>query len=110
MNHLMNSELRNDKLQMFNQAWEETLAAIKIELDVALLEGLYRGQLDKPTIMNNASAPYQSDRVRRKESQSKSQFKALVTDILDQQQEALKSQKKESSSKRRNSSGSLHER
>ena len=41
---------------MFDQAWEETLMAIKIELGVVLLEGLYYRQLDKPAIMNDALA------------------------------------------------------
>ena len=35
MNDLLNIELRSDSLQMFDQAWEETLMAMDIEPDMA---------------------------------------------------------------------------
>ena len=40
MNDLLNIELRNDSLKMFDEAWEGTLMAKALVPDMALLEGL----------------------------------------------------------------------
>ena len=44
LSDLLNVELRNDNLQMSNQAWEETLLALGIDLDGHVLENLCERQ------------------------------------------------------------------
>ena len=36
MNNLLNSELRNNDLKMFDQSWEQTPMAINIAFDMAI--------------------------------------------------------------------------
>ena len=59
MNDLLNIELRNDSLKMFDQAWDETLMAMDIETNMAFVEGLYYRRLEKSTLMRNSSAHIQ---------------------------------------------------
>ena len=83
-------ELRNDSLKKFDQASEETLMAMKKATDMALLEVLCYGQLEKSALVKNALAPYHSDQVHRKETKCYTKLKAMVPVILtDQQQHSL---------------------
>ena len=41
---LLNIQLRNDNLMVFDTAWEETSMAMEIEPDMAFLEVLYHRQ------------------------------------------------------------------
>ena len=47
MNDFLNTEFCNDNLKMLDQAWEATLMAMDIELDMALLGGLHCGHFGK---------------------------------------------------------------
>ena len=73
---------------MFDQAQEETLMGLVKEPEKDPLENLYHRQLKKYTLMKHA------DQVRRKEQKSYAKLTAVVTDILEiQQQETLFTQK-----------------
>ena len=65
MNDLLNVELVNDSLKRFDQSWEETLMALEKEPEGDLVQGLYRRQLEKSTLKQNALARYHSDQVHR---------------------------------------------
>ena len=41
LSDLLNVELYNDNLKMFNEPWEETLLSVGNELDDGVLENLY---------------------------------------------------------------------
>ena len=56
---LLNVELYNDNLKMFNQTWDETL-----------VENLYERQVRTSALMNHALTEYQHDMVLKKESRS----------------------------------------
>ena len=81
---LLHSGKWDDNLKMFDQAWD-------------FWEILYHRQVETSTRTKNALALYPSDEVHRKEPQSCTQLKALVTNILeDQKQAALRAQKEKS--------------
>ena len=60
MNDLLTVELRDDNLNMFDQAWEETLMAVENAPERDLLKSLYHRQLGKSTLVKSASALYYS--------------------------------------------------
>ena len=75
LNDLLNIELRDGNLKMSDQAWDETLTAMDMKLEMAS----WKVQLDKSTIMKNALALNRSDPVRQQEPKSCTKLKALVT-------------------------------
>ena len=70
---------------MFEQAWEETLMALRKEPEEDPLDSLHQRQLEKSTPMQNALALWHSDQVHRKEPKSYSKLKDMVTDVLEDQ-------------------------
>ena len=69
--------------------------ALETGPEADLLHGLYHRQLEKSTVMQKALPPHHADQVHRKKPQSHSRLKALVSDVLeDQQQHSLIAQKK----------------
>ena len=89
---LLDIELVNDTLKTFDHG-EENLVALERGPAADLLEGLHHRQLEKSTLMLHASAQYHSAQVHHKEPKSFSRLKALVTDVLkDQQQHSVKAQ------------------
>ena len=48
---LLDVELHNDNLKMFNQAWEEVLRSLGNDLDEHFLENLYARKVKKSTLM-----------------------------------------------------------
>ena len=94
MNDLFNIELASDNFKKFDEAWEENLMALDTEEEGAdLMEGLYHPQLEKSTLMLIALALYHYDQVHGKESETYPGLKALVSDVVeDQQQNSVTSQ------------------
>ena len=90
INDVQGTEVRNDNLKMFDQAWEDTLMAMAIlNLTWPFAKVLAAGSWKTSTIMKNALALHHMDQVHREESKSHTK-----KDILeDQQQDALLSQK-----------------
>ena len=91
MNDLMNIELRNDNRKMPDRTWEETLMAMETEpgSNLCVIDN-WKSRF----LMQKALALNHSDQVHRKEPKRYGKLKALVTDILhDQQQETLTAQK-----------------
>ena len=76
MNDLLNIELVDDIFKKrFVQSWEETLMALETR----------RLSFGRP--LRRMSWRFFSDHVQRKESESYSRLKALVTDVLEDQQQ-----------------------
>ena len=91
-NDLLNIELCNDNLKMFDMAWEVALMVMHVELDMGLMDGLYFRQLEKSTLMMSALALYHPDQVQ--ESTIYTKLKTMVTDLVyDQQQDSFTSHK-----------------
>ena len=56
LSDFLNVELYDDNLEMFNQAWEETLWALGNDLDEHILEKLYERHVQQCTLQRNAVA------------------------------------------------------
>ena len=96
INGLVSGECRNDTLQIFHQAREETVVTVGDELGVALWESLHNRQLEHVDHCEECFyAPQHSDQAHREKPTSYTKLEALTTDSGEnQQQEALLSQKK----------------
>ena len=81
LNDMLNVELYNQNLNMFNQAWEETLLALGNDLDENVLNNLYDRQVSKSTLMKNTSSLYQSATVPQKEPRSYQKLRTMVNGL-----------------------------
>ena len=66
-NDMLNIELRDDNLKMFDQTWEETLMAMEKERGRDFLQSLHQRPSEKSRLMKYDLALYHSDQVHRKE-------------------------------------------
>ena len=90
LNDVLIIKFRSDNLKMFDRAWAETWMALDKEPQRNFLESLHHRQLEKSTLVKTALALSYLDQVHRTEQKSCAKLKALVADILeDQQQETL---------------------
>ena len=95
LNVLLNVEVRNHNLKIFNQAWEEVLLALDNELDEGVLESLYEGQLRKVfTLKERFIAKTVRHCPEKKEPKNYWKLRGQVIDILERQQSLSSSQTK----------------
>ena len=86
LSDLLNVELCNDNLKMFNQVSEETFLALGNDLDEHVLDNLHERQVRTSTLMKNAVTSYQQDMVLKKGAERHQTLRTTVNDILEQQQ------------------------
>ena len=97
LSDMLDVELYNDSLKMFNQAWEETLVALGDDLGEGVLENLCERQVWKSAFMKHVMTLHQQDIVLKKEPRSYAKLRTVVNHILEhQQQNMLISQKERS--------------
>ena len=95
MNNLLNSELRNNNLKIFDQSWEQTLMAINIALDMAIFTVCIFGNWKRRLSWTKCCDFKLFGSSSQIEPASFTKLKAMATDILEgQQQEALTFRKK----------------
>ena len=96
---LPNIELVNDSLKKFDGALENLPMTLENEPENVLLEGRHLRQQEKSTSTQNAFALFHSDQTHRKEPKSHLKLKAMVTDVLQDQQQSVLAALKESSAR-----------
>ena len=97
LSDLLDVELYNDSLKMFNQAWEERLLSFGDDLGEGVLENLCERHVRKSAFMKHVMTLHQQDIVLKKEPRSYAKLRTVVNHILEhQQQNMLISQKERS--------------
>ena len=95
LSDLLDVELYNDSLKMFNQAWEETLLAFGHDLGEGVLKNLCERQVRKSTLMTHVMTLHQQDIVLKEEPRSYANLRTVVNHILEHQQQNMLSSQKE---------------
>ena len=93
LSDVLNVVLKNDNLKVFNHVRDESLLALRNDLDEHVVENLYERQVEKSALMQHANTLYQQDSVQKKEPRSFEKLKLVVDDILERQQNLLISRK-----------------
>ena len=97
LSDLLNVELHNDSLKMFNQAWEETLPAFWQWFGQTCLGDLYERRLKKVYTDEAYGDIYQKDVVLKREPRRCQRLRTMVNDIFEQQQQNMLISQKERS-------------